>query len=80
MLVFSFVIKMKRWFILAVAVITTSAIFMSITLWGNPAWWVYLLVAGIIMIGVGAANEMKKRSSDNDIGKKITRFMSEWTW
>lgn len=80
MLVFSFVIKMKRWFILAVAVITTSAIFMSITLWGNPAWWVYLLVAGIIMIGVGAANEMKKRSADNDIGKKITRFMSEWTW
>lgn len=80
MLVFSFVIKMKRWFILAVAVITTSAIFMSITLWGNPAWWVYLLVAGIIMIVVGAANEMKKRSADNEIGKRITRFMSEWTW
>ncbi|MGN0552761.1 MAG: hypothetical protein ACI4I1_05220 [Oscillospiraceae bacterium] len=80
MLVLSFFIKMKRWFILSVTVITTSAVFMSIKLWGSPAWWVYLLAAGIILIAVGAFNEMKKKSADNNFTGKLSRFMSEWTW
>lgn len=79
-LVLSFFIKMKRWFILGAAVITTSAIFLSIKLWGSPAWWVYLLAAGIILIAVGAFNEMKKKSADNNFTGKLSRFMSEWTW
>lgn len=79
-LVLSFFVKMKRWFILGAAVITTSAIFMSIKLWGSPAWWVYLLAAGIILIAVGAFNEMKKKSADNNFTGKLSRFMSEWTW
>lgn len=79
-LVLSFFIKMKRWFIFGAAVITTSAIFMSIKLWGSPAWWVYLLAAGIILIAVGAFNEMKKKSADNNFTGKLSRFMSEWTW
>lgn len=76
----SFFIKMKRWFVLSAAVIVTSAIFMSIKLWGSPAWWVYLLAAGIILIAVGAFNEQKKKSADGGVAGKITRFMSEWTW
>ena len=76
----SFFVKMKRWFVLSAAVIVTSAIFMSIKLWGSPAWWVYLLAAGIILIAVGAVNEQKKKSADGGVAGKITRFMSEWTW
>ena len=76
----SFLVKMKRWFVLSAAVIVTSAIFMSIKLWGSPAWWVYLLAAGIILIAVGAFNEQKKKSADGGVAGKITRFMSEWTW
>ncbi len=76
----SFFVRMKRWFVLSAAVIVTSAIFMSIKLWGSPAWWVYLLAAGIILITVGAVNEQKKKSADGGVAGKITRFMSEWTW
>lgn len=76
----SFFVKMKRWFVLGAVVITTSAIFMSIKQWGSPAWWVYLLAAGIILIAVGAFNEQRKKSADGGITGKITRFMSEWTW
>lgn len=76
----SFMIKMKRWFVLSAAVITTSAIFMSIKQWGSPAWWVYLLAAGLILIAVGAFNEQRKKSADGGVTGKITRFMSEWTW
>ncbi len=76
----SFFVRMKRWFVLSAAVIVTSAIFMSIKQWGSPAWWVYLLAAGIILIAVGAVNEQKKKSADGGAAGKITRFMSEWTW
>ncbi len=76
----SFFVRMKRWFVLSAAVIVTSAIFMSIKQWGSPAWWVYLLAAGIILITVGAVNEQKKKSADGGAAGKITRFMSEWTW
>ncbi len=76
----SFFVRMKRWFVLSAAVIVTSAIFMSIKQWGSPAWWVYLLAAGIILITVGAVNERKKKSADGGAAGKITRFMSEWTW
>lgn len=76
----SFLIKMKRWFVLGAVVITTSAIFMSIKLWGSPAWWVYLLAAGVILIAVGAVNEQKKKSAENNSVSKLSRFMSEWTW
>ena len=76
----SFFVRMKRWFVLSAAVIVTSAIFMSIKQWGSPAWWVYLLAAGIILIAVGAVNERKKKSADGGAAGKITRFMSEWTW
>ena len=76
----SFFVRMKRWFVLSAAVIVTSAIFMSIKQWGSPAWWVYLLAAGIILITVGAVNERKKKSADSGAAGKITRFMSEWTW
>lgn len=79
-LVISFFIRIKRWFILGTTVITASAIFLSIKQWGSPAWWVYLLVAGVILIAIGAFNERKKNSVKGELTEKITRFMSEWTW
>lgn len=79
-LVVSFFVRMKRWFVLSTSVITVSAICLSIKQWGSPAWWVYLLVAGIILIAVGAFNERKKNSVKGELTEKITRFMSEWTW
>lgn len=80
MLVISFFVRIKRWFVLGATVITTSAIFLSIKQWGSPAWWVYLLAAGVILIAIGAFNERKKNSVKGEFTEKITRFMSEWTW
>lgn len=79
-LVISFFIRIKRWFILGTTVITASAIFLSIKQWGSPAWWVYLLAAGVILIAIGALNERKKNSAKGEFNEKISRFMSEWTW
>ncbi len=83
-LIFSFTVKKKKWFLLSVAVIVISALFMSRDFWTSLAWWVYLLAAGLILIAIGAANEMKKQAAakneKSELEKKITRFMSEWTW
>jgi len=57
---------------------------MSRNFWASLAWWVYLLAAGLILIAIGAANELKKQSAakenKSEFEKKVTRFMSEWTW
>lgn len=83
-LIFSFIVKQRKWFILGLTVILTSVIFMSRSFWESLAWWIYLLAAGIILIAIGAANELKKQSASKEnkteFEKKLTRFMSEWTW
>lgn len=84
LLVFSFIVKKKKWFILSLTVIVTATLIMSRSFWASLAWWGYLLAAGLILIAIGAANELKKqaatRENKSDIEQKITRFMSEWTW
>lgn len=84
LLVFSFIVKQKKWFILSLTVIVTATLIMSRSFWASLAWWGYLLAAGLILIAIGAANELKKqaasRENKSDIEQKITRFMSEWTW
>lgn len=82
MLVFSFCVKKKKWFVLSVAVLASTALFMSRSFWASLAWWVYLLAAGLLLIAIGAANELKKQSADKNSAfkEKLTRFMSEWTW
>lgn len=81
MLIFSFAVKKKKWFILSVGVILIAGLFMSRSFWRSIAWWVYLLVSGLLLIGIGVLNEIKKQNTEkNEIAEKITRFMSEWTW
>ncbi|MBQ2823980.1 MAG: hypothetical protein IJF18_05325 [Oscillospiraceae bacterium] len=84
MLILSFMIKKKKWFVLSVTVLVVSTLFMSRNFWASLAWWVYLLAAGLLLIAIGAANELKKQSADKHEGsefkQKLTRFMSEWTW
>ena len=33
------------------------------------AWWIYLLAAGILLIAIGAMNEMKKQNVGKNIAK-----------
>lgn len=84
LLIVSFIIKKKKWFILGVSVIVIATLFMSRNFWASLAWWVYLLGAGLLLIAIAAANELKKQAAakneKSELEQKITRFMSEWTW
>lgn len=77
LLLYSFAVKKRKWFILSATVLVVTTLFMSRQFWQSLAWWVYLLGAGILLIVIGAANEMKKKSDDPEA---LTRYMSEWKW
>jgi len=72
---FSFIQKSRLWFILGVVSIIGIAIYLSATFWSSMAWLLYLLIAGIIMIVIAAANEWRKHHSSD--GRKLFK---EWKW
>lgn len=71
----SFIQKSRLWFILGVVSIIGIAVYLSATFWSSMAWLLYLLIAGVIMIGIAAGNEWRKRHSSD--GKKLFK---EWKW
>ncbi|MCM1479156.1 MAG: hypothetical protein NC085_05590 [Muribaculaceae bacterium] len=80
MLAVSFVIKRKRWFVLAVASMVVSAVLLSVSRLDSIAWLVYLAIAGAALIALGVVNELKKQQKKSGEDAKLTRFMSDWTW
>ncbi|MDE7303283.1 MAG: hypothetical protein K2N60_08220 [Oscillospiraceae bacterium] len=80
MLAVSFIIKKKRWFVLAVASMVVSAVLLSISRLDSIAWLVYLLIAGAALIALGVLNELKKQQKKSGDDTKLTRFMSDWKW
>ncbi len=80
MLAVSFIIKRKRWFVLAVASIVVSAALLSLRQLDSIAWLVYLALTGAALIALGVINEIKKQQKRSGEETKLTRFMSDWTW
>ncbi len=80
MLAVSFIIRKKRWFVLAVTSMVASGVLLSFGQKDSIAWLIYLVIAGASLIALGLANEMKKQQQKNGEETKLSRFMSEWTW
>ncbi|MBQ7958163.1 MAG: hypothetical protein IJ330_00405 [Oscillospiraceae bacterium] len=80
MLIVSFIIKKKRWFVLSVSSMVVSGILLSFGRKDSIAWLIYLALAGVILIAMGLANEMKKQQLKTGEETKLSRFMSDWTW
>ncbi len=82
MLVVSFIIKKRRWFVLSISLIIMITLYMSKDFWESLAWWIYLLGVGVVLILIAAANELGKQKTADGSSKreKLKRFMDEWTW
>ena len=77
--VFSFVLKLKRIFVLSTITLAALGIYLSREFWLNLAWWIYLLSAGVALISFAIANEtMRKRGSG--IASKAGSLFAEWHW
>ena len=74
----SFLFRRKRWFVLAIAAAASEAVLMTFKLWRSQAWWIYLLAAGLILIGWGLSAEARRR--DPDSKSALRAKLDEWKW
>lgn len=80
-LVMSCVIRQKRWFALAVTTLIAEVLYQTAGFWASIAWWIYLLVIGIILISIAAVNEGYKQKGSN-VKKKVLslQLFDSWIW
>lgn len=78
MMSLSFVCKRKKWFILSTLTILLLAIYMTRSFWTHIAWWIYLLAAGLLLIGLAAANEIMKQKGIS-LKKSATHIFHDWS-
>ncbi|MBN1774863.1 MAG: hypothetical protein JW817_00200 [Clostridiales bacterium] len=77
MLIVSFMVKSKRWFILSAVTIVILGLYMTREFWESLDWWVYLLLVGCILIGLAAANEISKQKGER-LSEKAKRLFKDW--
>lgn len=82
-LLISFMVRKKKWFILSVVFVTFLTVYMTKGFWSSVAWWIYLLTAGIILILLAGTNEYLKQH-DETLKQKfevwLSRLFVDWQW
>ena len=76
-IIWSYLVKKKQWFIMSTATLALLILIKTKEFWTSIAWWVYLLTAGIILIGIATANEYAKH---NGRVKEKHVFFKDWTY
>jgi hypothetical protein len=78
LLIFSFVRKTKRWFLVSAASLLGLTLYITGDFLSAIAWWAYLLLAGVLLIAVAAVTEyMRQRAAKNP---NEERFFVDWRW
>lgn len=75
MFIIAFYIKQKKWFLLGGVCLCGIAARLSPGL----QWWVYLLIAGALLIVIAAVNELSKQRGES-MKEKVGRFWEDWEW
>ncbi|WP_349410049.1 hypothetical protein [Pseudalkalibacillus sp. SCS-8] len=77
--------RIKSFFFVGAGVLLLNLFLQTRPFWGNMPWWVYLLIAGSILIGVASYNEWhKQKTSDGKetlitkLNKKIIQKIKAW--
>ena len=78
LLIYSFVRKTKRWFLVSAAALLGLTLYITGDFLAAVAWWAYLLLAGILLIAVAAVTEyLRQRAAKNP---QEERFFVDWKW
>ncbi|MDE7290357.1 MAG: hypothetical protein K2N71_12825, partial [Oscillospiraceae bacterium] len=78
-LLYSFISKKKRWFAISSVSLLGLTIYTFRDFFTMIDWWVYLLIVGLILIAVSAANEYFVRKG-REFKEKAGRFFEDWKW
>ncbi len=73
--ILAYYIKQKKWFLLGGITLCGVAVRLSPGL----QWWMYLLLAGVLLIVIAAVNEMAKQKGES-LKDKVGRFWEDWEW
>ncbi len=79
MLIISFMSKSKTWFTVSVSSISVIIIYSAVRYLDSLSWWVYLFAAGLILIGIAAANEYFKQKGET-IKSGAASLFEGWKW
>jgi len=78
LLIFSFVKKTRRWFLVSASALLGLTLYITGDFLSAVAWWAYLLLAGVLLIAVAAVTEyMRQRAARNP---NEERFFVDWKW
>lgn len=75
----SFFVKQKKWFLLGGATLVGIAVYLRMKLFIDIQWWVWLLLAGTLLIVIAAANE-RLRARGDSLKERAGRLWEDWTW
>ncbi|WLR47439.1 hypothetical protein LC065_18295 [Halobacillus litoralis] len=59
-------LRIKSYFLVGMGVLIFNIIYQTRPYWGNVPWWVYLLIAGLVLIGIASYNEWQKQRSESE--------------
>lgn len=59
-------LRIKSYFLVGMGVLIFNIIYQTRPYWGSMPWWVYLLMAGLVLIGIASYNEWKKQQTDSE--------------
>ncbi|ARI78958.1 hypothetical protein [Halobacillus mangrovi] len=68
--------RIKSYFFVGMGVLIFNVIYQTRPYWGNVPWWVYLLLAGLLLIGIASYNEWQKQRSvsEKPVERKLKRL------
>ncbi len=78
-LVFSFFVKSKTWFVASSLALVIMTIFSTIRYFNSAGWWLYLLIVGAVFIAIASINEVCKKNGET-MKSTVAKKFSDWTW
>lgn len=78
-LVFSFFVKSKTWFVASSTALVIMTVFSTIRYFNSAGWWLYLLIVGAVFIAIASVNEVCKKNGET-MKSTVAKKFSDWTW
>lgn len=71
-------LKIKSYFFVGMGVLVFNVMYQTKPYWGNAPWWLYLLIAGLLLIGIASYNEWQKQQSNENNKPFETKVKRIW--
>ncbi|CDQ20306.1 hypothetical protein [Halobacillus karajensis] len=76
-------LRIKSYLLVGMGVMIFNILYQTRPYWGNVPWWVYLLIAGLVLIGIASYNEWQKQRSESDSQgeqkwRKVWKAFKKW--